>query len=464
MNTAFDIVVIGGGPAGMGASVAAASCGARVLLLDEQAAPGGQAHRAIELRSSNGLLSGSDDQDGAALVRALRGSAAVYWPGVAVWQIEPARSGDGFGICFSRDGCSEMVSARRLIIACGAMERPVPIPGWTLPGVMTVGAAQTLLKTGGNVPAGRAVIAGQGPLALLYATQMIKAGVKPSAVLDTSLAGGVGRALPHLAGALRQLPLLLRGLAFMHAIRKAGVPIIRSVTAVEAMGDSQLKTVRYHRQGEWHEMAADLLLLHEGVVPHTHMAMSLGVEHRWNEAQLCWHPVLDGFGQSSVPGVSIAGDCGGIGGWRVAAVDGEIAGLSAAKALGYATRPIGVPQGKRTRAGAMRSFLDALYRPRTTLLSPADNVIVCRCEGKTAGDVRAAVALGCLGPNQVKSFTRCGMGPCQGRCCALTLTTVIAQARGISPAQAGYLRIRPPLKPVSLGELASLAGPPAKAV
>ncbi len=453
----FDLVVIGGGPAGMAAAMAAASCGVATLLVDEQPAPGGQVHRAIEQRSKAGFVSGADDEDGATLVRDFRSSAAVYWPGCAVWQIEPAEDGGNFHLYLSRNGRSEMVTARRLIIATGAMERPVPIPGWTLPGVMSVGAAQILLKTGGNVPRVRTVIAGQGPLALLYATQMLKAGVRPLAILDTTPTGAWRRALPYLSAALSNSGQLLRGLGFMRAIRKAGVPVLRGVSAVEAMGEDRLKSVRYQIKDEWHTMPAGLLLLHEGVVPHTHMAMSIGVDHRWDEAQLCWHPVLNDEGQTSVPGVSIAGDGGGIGGWRVAALDGRIAGLANAGTLGFDAPDRFALQRSRRKARSNRPFLDSVYRPRKSLLAPADDVIVCRCEEKTAGNLRAAIALGCLGPNQVKSFTRCGMGPCQGRLCALTLTTLVADTRGISPGEAGYLRIRPPLKPVTLGELASLA-------
>lgn len=286
---------------------------------------------------------------------------------------------------------------------------------------------------------------------------MIKAGVRPLAILDTTPTGAWRRAWPHLSAALINSSQLLRGLGFMRAIRKAGVPVLRGVTAVEAMGEDRLKSVRYQIKDEWHTMPAGLLLLHEGVVPHTHMAMSIGVDHRWDEAQQCWHPVLNDEGQTSVPGVSIAGDGGGIGGWRVAVLDGRIAGLAAAKALGFDTPDSILQHGARRKAQSIRPFLDAVYRPRKALLAPADDVIVCRCEEKTAGDLRAAVALGCVGPNQVKSFTRCGMGPCQGRLCALTLTTLVADTRGISPGETGYLRIRPPLKPVTLGELASLA-------
>jgi hypothetical protein len=299
---------------------------------------------------------------------------------------------------------------------------------------------------------------------LLYASQLIKAGVKPHSILDTTPKGAIRRALPHLISALRNLPQLIRGLGYMMTIARARVPVRRGVEAVEVTGADHVETVSYRRKkkwtrAKWYELEADLVLLHEGVVPHTHLAMSLGVKHVWHAAQLCWRPELDADGKSSLPGISITGDGAGIGGWRVAVADGALVAQAMALSLGAsAITDQFCTSLRRERAlhASLRPFLDALYQPRAALLAPTDDVIICRCEEKTAGDLRVAVAQGCLGPNQVKSFTRCGMGPCQGRACALTLTTLIAKERDIKPEEIGYLRIRPPLKALTLGELAAL--------
>jgi NADPH-dependent 2,4-dienoyl-CoA reductase/sulfur reductase-like enzyme len=452
----YDVAVIGAGPAGMAVAIAMSAAGLSVLVLDEQSAPGGQVHRAIETREPQS----DDDRDGAALTAAFRACAATRWFETAVWQVETLPEGTGFSLCMNRAGATLRVTARRLVIATGAIERPVPIKGWTLPGVMTVGAAQILLKTGGNVPSGQVVIAGQGPLPLLYATQLLKAGVKPVAFLETTPPGAIRRVLPHLMGALANAGQLIRGLRFLADIRDAGVPIIRRIETVEALGDKRLTGVSYRSGGETKEMPADILLLHEGVVPHTHLAMSLGIEHCWDSRQLCWHPALGDAGRCSLAGVRIIGDGAGIGGWRLAEMDGRLAGLSIAEEFGKgASSERALIAARQKHLARLRPFLDAWYRPRPDLLSPPDDVIVCRCEEKMAGDIRLAIRQGCLGPSQVKSFTRCGMGPCQGRECSLTLTTLIASERGISPEEVGYLRIRPPLKPLTLGELASLTRP-----
>ena len=436
-----DVAIIGAGPAGLGCAIEASRAGLSVLVLDEQLLPGSQA-------------TDWDARDGAPLVAEFRASTSLYWPGSAVWQIEQRPSREGFVVYFSQSGLTRCVTARHLVIATGALERPVPIPGCTLPGVMNIGAAQTLLKIGA---AGPVVIAGQGPLLMLYALQLLKSGIKPLVFLQTTPAGIFGRALAHVAGALASPRQILKALRLMADIHAAGVPFIRNVESIEAVGTEKLSSVRYSHRGKTQELAADLLLLHEGMVPHTHLAMSLGVMHHWDANQLCWHPDRDEMGRTSVDGVRIAGDAAGIGGWPMAEIDGRLIGSTLAKARVTADpRRRNTWQKQRRRHARLRSFLDAWYRPRAALLAPADEVIVCRCENKSAGALRLAIHQGCVGPNQVKAFTRCGMGTCQGRDCALTLTTLLAAERKIAPGEAGYLRIRPPLKPLTLGELASL--------
>jgi NADPH-dependent 2,4-dienoyl-CoA reductase/sulfur reductase-like enzyme len=203
------------------------------------------------------------------------------------------------------------------------------------------------------------------------------------------------------------------------------------------------------------------LLLHIGVVPNVQISRSLDLEHRWDASQLCWRPVLDDTGRTSIDGIWIAGDGAGISGAEAAVPAGHLAALAALAGISGVT-PAGSDDMATERAllkqlNRVRPFLEALYAPAPFLLSPADDTIVCRCEEVTARQVREFVALGCLGPNQAKSYGRCGMGPCQGRYCGLTVSHIIAEARGVPVSEVGYYRLRPPLKPVTLGELASLA-------
>jgi NADPH-dependent 2,4-dienoyl-CoA reductase/sulfur reductase-like enzyme len=204
---------------------------------------------------------------------------------------------------------------------------------------------------------------------------------------------------------------------------------------------------------------ASVFLLHQGVVPNTQFSWSLRATHHWDDAQLCFTPQTDAWGELDVAGIFVAGDGGGIAGAQAAEAQGELSALAIAAQLGaldQTTRNHNAAPLLRRLAEVkrIRPFLDTLYRPRDENRVPQDDVQVCRCEEVTAGDVRRFVELGCQGPNQAKSFGRCGMGPCQGRLCGLTVTEVIAEARKVSPATVGYYRIRPPIKPLTLGELA----------
>jgi NADPH-dependent 2,4-dienoyl-CoA reductase/sulfur reductase-like enzyme len=184
----------------------------------------------------------------------------------------------------------------------------------------------------------------------------------------------------------------------------------------------------------------------------------------WNEPQACWHCIRDEWGATTIERVAVAGDCAAIMGAVVAEHQGRLAGLDAAHRLGKLKR------GERDQAGArslaalakltgLRQFLDVLYRPRAEILAPSDDeTVVCRCEEVTAGELRRVAEQGGFGPNQAKAFTRAGMGPCQGRMCGLPVAAVLAQATETSPAEIGHYRVRPPIKPISIDQLADLDG------
>jgi bacterioferritin-associated ferredoxin len=195
------------------------------------------------------------------------------------------------------------------------------------------------------------------------------------------------------------------------------------------------------------------------VIPNANLAMSVGIPHIWDEVQLCWSPTVDSFGTTSIDGNAKAGDGAGIAGGWAAADRGRLAGLAAVRAIDpHRARLPDELAIRRDLDLALRgrAFIDQLYRPARAFRIPADSTIVCRCEEITAGQIREAVAIGCDGPNQLKSFLRCGMGPCQGRLCGTTVSEVIAAARGVSAAEVGYYRLRPPVKPITLSELAAL--------
>ncbi len=456
VRDSYDVAIVGAGPAGLVAATVCAGAGLSTVLFDEQPAPGGQIYRAITgTPVQRPSILGNDYWYGARLVRAFRASAAQYVPGATVWSLSRERE-----IGVSIDGAARLTQAKRVIIATGALERPFPIPGWTLPGVMTAGAAQILLKSGGLVPQGRTVLAGCGPLLWLLAWQYLNAGVTIDAILDTTPRENRRTAWPHAASFLLS-PYFRKGLRLMLSVRRRG-KVIPGVTDLRAEGDGKLQQVVY-RIGDGAEtrLPADTLLLHQGVVPNVNLAMSVGIEHRWDEEQLCWVPVVDGYGGTAVEGIAIAGDGAGIAGAWAAEERGRLAALGAVRAL----KPDGGRDLSRDEAQVRlalarvergRLFLDRLYRPAGRFRQPEGDTLVCRCEEVTAKQIVDTVALGCTGPNQMKSFLRCGMGPCQGRLCGLTVTELIARTRGVPPSEVGYYRLRPPVKPITLAELAGL--------
>jgi len=451
-----DLLVLGAGPAGMAAARTAADAGLSVLLLDEQARSGGQIYRSVgSVPEGRAQILGSDYTKGKALTEELDHPMIRHLSGATAWQIEK-----GPRVSFTRDGAASAAKARRLLIATGALERPMPVPGWTLPGVMTAGAAQILLKQSGLM-CERAVLAGSGPLLYLVAAQMYRAGTPPLALVETQTFADRRAALRHLSGALRSWRLLAKGLGLLAEIRKAGVPRYTGASAIAIEGKAQAETISFTSGGKRHRLECATVLLHHGVVPNTQAARSIDVPHHWNEDQHCFVPEKDGWGRTQLPDVFIAGDGAGIGGATAAQLQGRLAALEIACDLGKTTPADrdrdATPLNRQLETEmAARPFIDRAYPPFREALLPADDTIVCRCEEVTAGDIRRYAGLGCLGPNQTKAFGRPGMGPCQGRYCGLTVTNLLADESGRSQDDTGYYRIRPPLKPVTLGELAAM--------
>ncbi len=405
------------------------------MLLDENTAPGGRVWQALEARGAK------DAEDAAALslIGRFRGSAVDARWNATLWAIEP----DGQAFWSDTDGAHSL-SAKTILLATGATERPLPIRGWTLPGVMTVGAAQIALKTGGLLPDTSTWLAGQGPLLWLYATQVLEAGGRIAGVIDLSNGFAPLRALKHIS--LNALPEIRRGLAWRR-LSQAGVRWV-AASDIRAEGETALQAVSFRTTQGWQTETANTLLLHDGVIPSVQVSRAVGCVHTWSYTQHCWQPMLDRSGRTSVPGILIAGDGAGVGGAAAAVLSGRIA------VLGLIGGDASALDAQRRRCLAARPLLDRLFAPLSVRLE--DDTLVCRCEEVTAGAVRLAARSGCPGMNQLKAYTRCGMGPCQGRMCAPVAIEVLAQARGVPVSAIEPLRARFPTKPVSVGALTSL--------
>ncbi|MBB1251568.1 NAD(P)/FAD-dependent oxidoreductase [Rhizobium sp. G21] len=458
MTLKVDICVVGGGPAGMAAAEMAARHGRSVALLDERPSAGGQIYRGLEdgpFSRSEAL--GADYRQGADVISRFRSARVTSFFGVDLWRIDMSETG---GVAsFVHDGASSRLAFGDLILATGAMERPVPFEGWTLPGVMGVGVAQLLLKTSAIAPSGRIALAGNGPLLLLFATQLLKLGVEISAILDTSpRISRIAAVLEHARGLASNAGKVLKGAGYIRAVRRAGVSVYRDVSSLSASGGDRISSIAFEAEGGARKIDVDALLVHEGIIPNTQLSRALGCRHIWDAAQKCLRPEIDAFGESSVARVFIVGDGAAITGAVAAPASAEIAVGRILDRLGHGGAELGLSlrRASRTlsRERAFRPFLDALYPPRLSVAAPDDATILCRCEEVTAGMLRAAIKDGAIGPSQAKAFTRCGMGACQGRVCGPIVSQLMSAETGRSIGDIGSYNVRYPLKPITLQDMA----------
>ncbi|MFI8889732.1 NAD(P)/FAD-dependent oxidoreductase [Streptomyces paradoxus] len=442
-----DLAVIGAGPAGLAAALAASARGVRVTLVDAATRPGGQFYRqpAAELgaRRPEALHHGWRTWE--RLRDGLAASAVRVLTEHHVWCVE--RTPDGFTLHALLGPEQEEpaeVPARTVLLATGGYERVLPFPGWTLPGVVTAGGAQAMLKGGLVVPGRRAVVAGTGPLLLPVATGLAAAGVEVAALVESTGAQRLARHAPALAGKLSE------GTGHAAGLLRHRVPVLTRHTVVRAHGDDRLTGVTvaaldtdgHVRPGTERHLPCDTLAAGHGMLPHTDLAESLGCR-------------LDGLAvavdteqRTDVPGVWAAGEATGIGGAALSLAEGHIAGCSAAAHL-HGTAPGPAPAALKARRTLRRSAaaLDSAYTlPAHWPEQITDDTVVCRCEEVTAGAVREALDLGAGDERTVKLLTRAGMGWCQGRMCG----TAIAGLAGCAPTPAK----RPFARPVPLGVLA----------
>jgi NADPH-dependent 2,4-dienoyl-CoA reductase/sulfur reductase-like enzyme len=269
-------------------------------------------------------------------------------------------------------------------------------------------------------------------------------------------------AIKHLPRALLAHRYLRKGLSYEWALKRAGIKIVRNVSALRALGDGKLETIEFVAKGQKRHLNSQHLLVHFGVIPVNQLSQVAGCQHHWNDSQQCWRPNTDQWGQSSLRGIYISGDGADIAGAKSAEYAGNIVAIHSLCSLGMLNKRqrdnLAQPYQKRLKGDRrVRPFLEAYFRlPATMLAVNDDQTIVCRCEEVTAGQIRQAVHAGHTDNNQVKFLTRCGMGPCQGRQCSSAVAHIVASTIGSDVEQSGFYRARPPVNTLSLQELASL--------
>ncbi|WP_315787550.1 MULTISPECIES: NAD(P)/FAD-dependent oxidoreductase [unclassified Bradyrhizobium] len=442
-------LIVGAGPAGIRAAITLAAAGLRPTVIDEAHACGGQIYRQPLTPD------GRDDRAryGSEAAKASRlhrdfaglGNDVDYRPNTLLWNLR-----DGAADLL-RDGVNHRVSYDGLILATGATDRVLPIPGWTLPGVFTLGGAQVALKAQGCAIGGRVVFAGSGPLLYLVAWQYMKAGVEVAAVLD---AAPLSAKLNLLRALLLAPDIVLRGIRMAAELALRGTRVQLGVCALRIEGEGRVARILYRAGGREHAIACDGVGYGLNLRSETQAADLAGCAFRFDPRDRAHLPLRDPSGRSSVPGVYLAGD-----GARIAGADAaEAAGERAALALLEDRR---LPH-EAARAAALEHTLARIDRLRDALEAAfpfpahwadgiADDTLLCRCEDISAGEARRAIDDFALTEmNRLKAVTRIGMGRCQGRMCGVAAAELLAAQANRDIGAVGRLRAQAPIKPIPL--------------
>jgi NADPH-dependent 2,4-dienoyl-CoA reductase/sulfur reductase-like enzyme len=458
-----DLLVVGGGPGGLSAAALAAEAGLDVVLIDERPKLGGQYFKQPAASTSRAPAD-AQFAAGRALIERTRAAGVELHSGTSVW--------GAFGldaICAVAGRQRWRLSCEALILAPGAYERGLPFPGWTLPGVMTTGAAQTLWRSYGVSPGTRVLISGNGPLNMQVAAELTAGGATV-----VGLAELAPPPLPARLGALARMaradPALIRdGLRYRTVLARARVPVMYGsvVTRVEGEGKAQSAVVSAvdsagRPRGRERRFEVDAVCLGLGFIPSTEIARSLGCRHEYRDELGQLVTVVNDRGATSVENVWVVGDGAGIRGARHAQAQGELAAFDVARSSG---RDVPAPLAERRRhamaAAArhsrfQRALAQVFSAPHLNDQLADAETHICRCEGVSRQAVEAAIADGAGHAGAIKRRTRAGMGPCQGRYCGPVLAAMIARGTGERPDEFSGFAPSPPAKPLEIGALLGL--------
>ncbi|MGW6062158.1 FAD-dependent oxidoreductase [Streptomyces sp. NPDC055189] len=477
MSPSRVLAVVGAGPAGLAAALAAARRGVRVMLLDSAGQAGGQFYRQPaeafgarhpkalhhQWRTWERLRDGLAEQVSAGTIRHLtehhvwfvervgeEPGAQEAEPGAQEWEPGGRRGFVVHALLGHGQEDSVAVRADAVLLATGGYEKVLPFPGWTLPGVVTAGGAQAMLKGGLVLPGRTAVVAGTGPLLMPVAAGLAAAGAEVAALVEAADPRAFARRSATLAAHPDKLA---EGAGYVTQLLRHRVPLIARHTVVEAHGKDSveavtiaaLDTAGHVKTGTERRIACDTLAVGHGMLPHTDLAEGLGC--RVDGLNVA----VDAEQRTGIPGVWAAGETTGIGGAALSLAEGHIAGRSAAARLRGKTpdpRAWASAAKSRTRAREFAAVLAAVYVPPAHWAEQLrDDTLVCRCEEVPASAVREAVGeLGATDARSVKLLTRAGMGWCQGRMCS-------AAVAGLAGCEERSAR-RPFARPVPLGVLA----------
>jgi NADPH-dependent 2,4-dienoyl-CoA reductase/sulfur reductase-like enzyme len=454
MSERAQPLIVGAGPAGIRAAAALVAAGLRPIVVDEAPHCGGQIYRQPLVADGRDARA-RYGSEAAKAMRLHQDFAALsdhvdHWPQALLWNLR-----DGIADIV-RDGINHRVSYDGLILATGATDRVLPIAGWTLPGVFTLGGAQIALKAQGCAIGSRVVFIGSGPLLYLVAWQYQKTGVEVAAVLDAAPLA----AKFNLVRGLSLAPaIVLRGMRMAAELRLRGTAIHFGVEGVRIEGTTRVEGIVFRSGGREQRLACDGIGYGLNLRSETQLADLAGCAFRYDARDRAHLPMREASGRSSVSGVYLAGD-----GARIAGADAaERAGERAALALLEDRK---LPHD-RAHAAALEAELRRIDRLRDVLESAfpypahwaddiADDTLLCRCEEISAGEARQAIKDFSLSElNRLKAVSRIGMGRCQGRVCGTAAAELLARETQRDIASCGRLRAQPPIKPIPFALMTS---------
>lgn len=476
-----EVVIVGAGPAGLAAADILLAAGRRILLIDELPQAGGQFLRPPSMaRRDPDWLSDRVYSCARELLQKLENITEIDWrlgsSVVAIFrQGEVGQNAEpGFLLWLQTPAGLERVVTQRIIIATGCYERPLPFPGWTLPGVMGAGAIQTLLKSQDLIAGERIIFAGSHPLQLIAADQIVRAGGRVEAVFFSQRLVDVVRALRYFIDLLPHWRHVIDVWQALRRLRRAGVRIRFGQRIVRAEGSLRLERLVLaprDRSGApvesgCHSHVTDCVGICYGFTVASELASQAGAERTWSEDNGGWLVQHDHWYRTSVNGMSAAGEQTGQSGSEAAIRTGKIAAVGLLLDMGKiaeteADKMVAVDRRQLCRYQSFAKALNRLSRPPSLRsgLAQASDTILCRCENVTVGEFEHFLAQHphIATADSAKLISRVGMGLCQGRICQVNAATLMVSIRQSSVEEVGAFQVQPPIKPVSIAELLSAA-------
>ncbi|MBN8754232.1 MULTISPECIES: NAD(P)/FAD-dependent oxidoreductase [Variovorax] len=455
MTATLRPVIVGAGPAGVRAAQTLVAHGLRPVVIDEAPRAGGQIYRrppAVLAQRTARTLYGFESKRADALHQAfdaLQGRIE-HRPDSLVWNAQDHQ----LDVLHNPTRGTSRVPYSHLIVATGATDRVLPVPGWTLPGVYTLGGAQVALKFQGCAIGRRVVFMGTGPLLYLVAYQYAKAGVRVAAVLDTARLADQLAATPAM---LAQPTVFAKGVYYVGWLRAHGIALHGGVRPLRVLGDEaqgRVTGVAWQDGGEERTLDCDAVGFGYALRSETQLADLLGCRFDYAPLHRAHLPVRDAAGRASVEGVYLAGDGAGIMGADAAEWAGERAALALLADNGVAvdTARAAELERKLDRITGFRHGLERAFPvPDDWAAHAPDDLVICRCENVTAGSLRQTIAeAGASELNRLKALSRVGMGRCQGRMCGVAAAEILAHATQQPLQQVGRLRGQAPIKPIPI--------------